>query len=74
MDNEIKFFEDYVSKFDKNNNLVDLKYKHTYRVVGYAKEIARSLNLDEHEFNRACICALFHDLGRFTQIKEYNTF
>ncbi len=74
MENEIKFFEEYVSKFDKNNEKVNHKYNHTYRVVGYAKDIAKSLNLDEKEFNRASVCALFHDLGRFEQVTKYDTY
>ncbi|MBR3116869.1 MAG: HD domain-containing protein [Bacilli bacterium] len=74
MDKEIKFFEDYVNKFDKSIDKVMYKYKHTYRVVGFAKEIAKSLDLDEKEYNRAVVCALFHDLGRFEQVTNYNTY
>ena len=74
MNSEIKFFEDYVRDYDMNNSEIKHKYKHTYRVVGYAKELAKSLDLDEKEFNRASICALFHDIGRFPQLKKYNTY
>lgn len=74
MNEEIKFFEDYVSNFDKNDEKIDHKYKHSYRVVGYAKEIADSLNLDEKEKTRASICALFHDIGRFVQVEKYDTY
>ena len=74
MERELKLFEDYVSKFDMNNKLVLHKYEHTYKVVDNAKEIAKSLNLNDEETNRAAICALFHDIGRFPQVSEYNTF
>lgn len=74
MDKEIKFFEDYVHSFDMNNPKIIHKYNHTYRVLEYAKEIAKSLDLNEKEETRACICALFHDLGRFPQIRDYDTF
>ena len=74
MDKELEFFEKYVSNFDMSNKKVEHKYHHTYRVLEYAKEIAKSLNLDEKEYNRACVCALFHDLGRFPQIRDYDTF
>lgn len=74
MDKEIKFFEDYVHSFDMNNPKIIHKYNHTYRVVEYAKEIAKSLNLNEKEETRACICALFHDLGRFPQATIYDSF
>jgi putative nucleotidyltransferase with HDIG domain len=74
MDKELKIFEDYYSQFDSNNPRIKHKYEHTFRVVSQMKEIASSLNLDEKEYNRALVCALFHDLGRFPQAKEYDTF
>ena len=74
MEREINFFEDFISKFDKNNKMIIHKYNHTYRVVEYAKEIAKSLDLSNKEYIRASVCALFHDLGRFPQARDYNTF
>ena len=74
MDKELEFFEKFVHSFDMNNEKVIYKYNHTFRVVDNAKEIAKSLDLDEKEYTRACVCALFHDLGRFPQVSEYNTY
>ena len=74
MNKELEFFENYVHEFDMTNGKIEHKYHHTFRVVEYAKEIAKSLDLDVKEYNRACVCALFHDLGRFPQIRDYNTF
>ena len=74
MDKELKLFEDFISNYDMNNPKIKHKYDHTFRVVNYAKEISESINLDEKETNRALVCALFHDLGRFPQAKEYDTF
>ena len=74
MDKELNFFEKYVHGFDMTNRKIEHKYHHTLRVVEYAKEIAKSLNLDKKEYDRACVCALFHDLGRFPQVTEYDTF
>ena len=74
MEKELQFFEDFVSKYDMNDDKIKLKYNHTHRVVKIAKEIAESLNLDEKETNRACVCALFHDIARFPQIESYDTF
>ena len=74
MKKELEFFEKYVSEFDMNNPKVKHKYDHTYRVVNYMKEIAGSLDLTKEEFDRACVCALFHDLGRFPQVRDYDTF
>lgn len=74
MNKEVKLFEDFINDYDMNNPKIKLKYDHTFRVVENAKEIAKSLNLDDKEKNRALVCALFHDLGRFPQVTEYDTF
>ena len=74
MNKEVNLFEDFINDYDMNNPKIKLKYDHTFRVVKYAKEISESINLDEKETNRALVCALFHDLGRFPQATEYNTF
>ena len=74
MNRELEMFENFVNSYDMNNPKIKLKYEHTKRVVQRAKEISESINLDEKETNRALVCALFHDLGRFPQVTEYNTF
>ena len=74
MQKEIDIFENYISNYDLNIPELYKKKKHTYRVVEFAKEIASSINLSEDDTNKACICALFHDLGRFPQFSKYKTF
>ena len=74
MNKEIELFENYIKEFDINNPKVKHKYEHTYRVVDYAKEITKSLDLEEKEKTRALVCALFHDLGRFPQVTEFDTY
>ena len=71
---EVEIFENFIKNFDMNIPDLKRKYDHTYRVVDYAEDIAKSLNLDESEVTRAKVCALFHDLGRFPQFSEYKTF
>ena len=74
MNKEVELFEEYTHSFDLCVPEINMKYEHTYRVVDYAEDIAKSLNLDENEVTRAKVCALFHDLGRFPQFKEYKTY
>lgn len=74
MNKEVEMFENYSHSFDLSIPELDGKYNHTYRVMEYAEEIAKSLDLDDKEITRAKICALFHDLGRFPQFSIYNTF
>ena len=67
-------FKDYVDNYDFSNDMISRKFYHTFRVVDYAKAIAKSENLNEHDTNIAFLCALLHDIGRFEQAKIYNTF
>lgn len=65
-------FESYMKGYDLNNQLILLKYKHTYKVVELMSELAFRLNLDKEQLELAKIIGLLHDIGRFKQIKEYN--
>lgn len=67
-------FDEYVSNFDMSNKMIKDKYYHTYRVCELSKNIAKSLNLNDEDISLAYLIALLHDIGRFLQAKEYNTF
>lgn len=67
-------FDEYVSNFDMSNKMINDKYYHTYRVCELSKDIAKSLDLNEEDTSLAYLIALLHDIGRFLQAKEYNTF
>lgn len=74
MNKEVEFFEEYTHSFDLTVPDIYKKYEHTYRVMNYSEEIVKSLTDDINEINRAKICGLFHDLGRFPQFTEYQTY
>ena len=65
-----KYLEDFDSKFGK----IDLKIRHTYGVVKASEFIANKLNLDTEDIELAKLIALLHDIGRFEQIKRFNSF
>lgn len=67
-------FNRYAEKFDLNNEMIKRKYYHTFRVVDYAKTIAISEALNEHDYYLAFICALLHDIARFIQATEFGTY
>ena len=67
-------FNEYVSTFDMKDLMIKSKYEHTFRVIRYASEIARSINLSAEDIEFAKICALFHDIGRFQQASIYHSF
>jgi len=64
-------FNKYVKTFDFKQKMIRDKFHHTYRVVEYASKIAESIGAD---IFKAKLCALFHDIGRFNQWKNYQTF
>lgn len=69
-----KEFKKYVSNYDINNQKIKLKIDHIERTANIAKEIAESLNLSKEDIELAELIGLLHDIGRFEQIKKYNTF
>ena len=74
MQDAIKEFQMYAKKFDLSEPSIMRKFHHTFRVVEYAKDIARSEGLDEEDVNLAMLCALLHDISRFRQWTMYKTY
>lgn len=70
----LKEFNEYAKKFDFKDKGISLKFHHTYRVVEYAKEIAQSLNVTKEDLEVIELCALLHDISRFKQWEEYQTY
>ncbi len=64
----------YVSNYDSTNDRIRVKIGHIERVAGIAKEIAKNLNLKEEDVQLAELIGLLHDIGRFEQVRRYDTF
>jgi putative nucleotidyltransferase with HDIG domain len=74
INNARKVFTKYVSNYDMSNPKINLKYNHTLRVASISKSIAESLNLSKDDIALAELIGLLHDIGRFEQVKLYNSF
>lgn len=72
--NPVEEFLKYVDKYDNNDKEILLKRRHTLRVMELSEEIAKSLNLSEEDVELAKLCGLLHDIGRFTQIRDFDTY
>lgn len=70
----IKEFNEYSKKYDITNKHIIGKFHHTYRVMEYCKDIAKSINLNEKDINLAMLCGLLHDIARYEQWTKYNTY
>ncbi|MCI8454220.1 MAG: HD domain-containing protein [Lachnospiraceae bacterium] len=69
-----QIFEQYASRYDRTDGRVELKIIHTNHVVAIMEQLCKERRLDPHLTNLALICAQFHDIGRFEQLKRYDTF
>lgn len=67
-------FKKYVAPYDVTNEKIALKIVHTYHTAQVAEKIAKSIGLDEENIELAWIIGLLHDIGRFEQLRIYNTF
>ena len=67
-------YNNYAKKYDIKNEKIALKVAHMLRVKEASKAIAKSLNLSDEDIELAELIGLLHDIGRFEQIKRYNTF
>lgn len=67
-------FKNYVQNYDPNDEKVKLKIAHIERTSAVAKETAQYLKLTEEDILLAELIGLLHDIGRFEQVRIYNTF
>lgn len=70
----VQAFEDYVSNYDLSNPNIYLKYVHTGKVAENCECIAKSLGLSEKDCDLAWEIGMLHDIGRFEQLRRFNTF
>ena len=67
-------FARYADNYDVSNPKIALKIVHTYKVSELCKEIALSENMSEEDVELAWLIGMLHDIGRFEQLRRYNTF
>ncbi len=67
-------FYNYVCDYDINNIKIKLKLDHTYRVADMCDAISNDIHLSQEDRDIAWLSGMLHDIGRFEQLKKYNTF
>ena len=70
----MKAFKKYLEQFDSQYGKIDLKIRHTYGVVKASEYIANKLNLNNEDIELTKLIALLHDIGRFEQIRQSDSF
>lgn len=69
-----RIFKNYVKNYNVEDGKIALKYNHILRVSEISRKIAESLQLSDEQIKLAELIGIFHDIGRFEQVKRYNTF
>ena len=67
-------FEKYLDDYDREDDKIKLKIVHTYGVTECSRRIAQGLKLSEEDCKLAELIGLLHDIGRFEQLKRYDSF
>lgn len=69
-----KAFQKYISHYDISIPSIKLKVIHTYKVMEVSDYISQQLGLSLEEQQLASLIALLHDIGRFEQWTQYQSF
>lgn len=67
-------FKKYVKKFNMKDKRIYYKFYHSFDVMKTSVYLARKLKLNKDDIKLVKELGLLHDIGRFEQIKVYNSF
>ena len=67
-------FIKYTQNYDLQNEHIERKQLHSLRVMEISKQIAERMGLQQKEIDLATLIGLLHDIARFEQFTQYNTF
>ena len=70
----VEEFEKYVNNYDLNKETIILKKNHSIRVMNLCVKYAKKLGFNDEDISLAKVIGLLHDIGRFEQLKEFNSF
>lgn len=67
-------FKSYTDAYDATNPRIALKIEHTYHVAEACDAVAREQGWTPNDIDLAWLCGLLHDMGRFEQLRRWDTF
>lgn len=67
-------FKKYVSAYDLLNAKIKGKFEHSKRVMELSNKYAKLLDFNEEDVELATLIGLLHDIGRFEQLRVYDSF
>lgn len=69
-----KEFLKYTEQFDLKNENIKRKQLHSLRVMKISKEIATKIGLAQNDIDLATLIGLLHDIARFEQYTQFQTY
>ena len=69
-----EYYKEYISNYNYKDPKIALKIAHIFRTSEKAKKIATKLELSEEDIKLAELIGMLHDIGRFEQLKQYDTY
>lgn len=69
----IRAFKKYVKNYDMKDKRIYYKYLHSFDTMKISAFLAKQLKLNNDDIKLAKELGLLHDIGRFSQIKMYNS-
>ena len=70
----VEEFEKYVNNYDLTKEKIILKKNHSIRVMNLCVKYAKKLGFNDEDISLAKVIGLLHDIGRFEQLKQYDSF
>lgn len=70
----VEEFEKYVNNYDLTKEMIILKKNHSIRVMNLCIKYAKKLGFNDEDVSLSKVIGLLHDIGRFEQLKEFNSF
>lgn len=70
----VEEFEKYVNNYDLTKEKIILKKNYSIRVMNLCIKYAKKLGFNDEDVSLAKVIGLLHDIGRFEQLKEFNSF
>lgn len=71
---DLERFAAYVRDYDPTDPRIALKIVHTFQVTRRMEELCRAEHLPLGQAYLHGLAALYHDIGRFEQVRRYHTF
>jgi putative nucleotidyltransferase with HDIG domain len=69
-----KYYGSFTQLSENHNRIFEIKKEHSLRVANIAFDLSEKLEWAEEEKHIAYLVGILHDIGRFSQMAEFDTF